>query len=202
MATIGEIVRLAIFYDQQGSSQPETVHTYSITDANPSDADLLTALSSWVENTWHDDWSDVASSDAQITGMEADILNGDGTVARNIGADTYTGLVGDVIGDNAAAAVAGLLVAYTAAPKTRGRKFIPGMAQPRLVNGVWNATTLAQLVILAAEYIADVAVGATGATLVAGVRATVSEAFVAFNNAVTVTDVPAYQRRRKPNVGS
>jgi hypothetical protein len=157
-------------------------------------------LSDWVEDVWHPEWSDSAANIAKIIGLAASIINADGTVDREIG-DTSFDLAGDVATLGEPAAVAPFMYAPTNRAKTRGRKFIPGWADGRMENGVVNATGLADLTSLAALYIDTLTDLVSGAVLIPGVVSTVTVDFHPFIGSASVTNVPAYQRRRKPGVG-
>lgn len=199
---IGEILRMAVYYGAANSSVPQNVFVFELQGADVPDATVLTSMSLWIEEEWHPDWSDIASNEVTIDAITLDILNPDGTVERNIGSDAFTGLAGDVISDNDSAAVAAYMQADTAIPKTRGRKYVPGIADTRIENGLINAVTLAQMVVLAATYVTERDLVGGTAQLVPGVLSRTLAQFVPFLQAISVTDVPAYQRRRKPNVGS
>lgn len=199
---VGEILRLAVEYVAAHTGIMLTVHTYQLTTGPVTDTEVLESIGGWVENVWHGSWSDLASNEVTIDGWQAEILNTDGTVNRFIGLDTGLVLAGDVIGDPDPAAVSAFMQASTAVPKTRGRKYIPGVADPRIENGVLNATTLSQLAALALVYVAERSVSAGAGILTAGVLSRTLQQFVPFQGSVVVTNVPAYQRRRKPNVGS
>jgi len=201
MSEEGTIIRLNLYYAQQGSSTPMTVHHYRVTNAAIANDDVVAILDDWLENDWADKWTDRASNEASIIGYDVQEVSAAGTVIQNLGADTVA-YSGDIVSDNASAAVSGLMVGYTNVPKRRGRKFVPGLAQTQIQNGVFNAATLADLALLALIYIADIPdPGGTG-LLRAGVLSIIGMGFTYFNDSVTVSDVPAYQRRRKPDVGS
>lgn len=199
---VGEILRLTLFYSAANASVMQTVHTYQLTTGPVPDNEVIESLTGWVANVWYPDWRAFCSNEVTLDGWQADILNADGTVARNLGALSALNLAGAVISDNDAAAVAAYMQANTAVPKTRGRKFVPGVADERIQNGVLNATSVSQLALLALTYIAERTVTGGAGVLTAGVLSKTLQQFVPFINSVVVTDVPAYQRRRKPNVGS
>jgi len=201
MATVGEIVRTTLFHTLQGSSVAEMVFTHEVTAADPTDSALLDVMEAFFSTVWYPDWSDIASAECTLVSGGVQILNGDGTVDRDIGTFLIND-VGDVLTDNAAAGVAGFFYAPTTLLKARGRKFVPGIAQARIENGVLNATTLAQLIVLAEDYLEPILEISSFASMIPGVLSRVTEAFVPFLDSVSVTDVPAYQRRRKPGVGS
>jgi len=57
------------------------------------------------------------------------------------------------------------------------------------------------MALLLLEYLGDVPTAGTG-VLIAGLASKTLNQFVPFLSAGLIEDTPAYQRRRKPNVGS
>jgi hypothetical protein len=91
--------------------------------------------------------------------------------------------------------------ADTAFPRTKGRKYVPGIPEGQVVDGLIIAGQLVNLALLLAEYVGVIPAGVT-AVLTPGVISRVTETFRPFLAAGSITDIPAYQRRRKPNVGA
>jgi hypothetical protein len=122
-----------------------------------------------------------------------------GLVLRNIGGGIIA-VNGDVIEDVTPAAVSGYLMGYTAVPKARGSKYVPGIAETQINEGEFTAPALVKLATLLAIYLADVSLG-SGASLEMGVLSKALGAFVSFTGSGLVESLPAYQRRRKQGVG-
>jgi hypothetical protein len=135
-----------------------------------------------------------------LVGAELDIINPDGTVLRNLPSIT-SNLPGLTTSEAEPATLAGYIQGNTNTAKVRGRKYVPGIPEDSLDDGLLDAEILADLAVLLLAYLTDIPLGA-GGDLVAGVLSRVLESFIPFNGSGTTTDVPAIQRRRKPNVGS
>lgn len=193
-----EIARVTVKYSMLGASEPQNVFYMQLASGSISDADALADIDNWVLAGWAGHWDDYASEDASCLGHDTVIMNLDGTVKRVLGGDTFVqdGLgVGDVL----PAANSGLLVAPTALPKSRGRKFVPGLGNGAITDGLLESDVLAYLVTLGTYFVNTYINGSNSYTM--GILSTVLEQFVPFLLTATTTDVMAYQRRRKPGVG-
>lgn len=197
---IGDIVRAVLSFNIEGSSVAQNVFTFELQDSNVDDEQMLADLLSWFEDTWLTDWDGLAEVEAVCFLLEVDILNGDGTVAKNIG-DEGLNWPGVQTTDILPAAVAGYLQADTERTGSLGRKFIPGISEGGIENGKFNSTLVAILAVLLVDLLESIVVDTTG-MLVPGVLSRVTSSFQEFLGSGYTVNVPAYQRRRKPNVGS
>lgn len=95
--------------------------------------------------------------------------------------------------------VSGLILLGTAAARHGGRKFFPGFTEAVCEDGFWTGGTVTQLVAAAAQYVATVSIpgGYVLAPILVG-----NDGVVRGYDAVGASGTPAYQRRRKPGVGS
>ena len=200
MATQEEIIRAVVSYSHPAGSICQNVFTWELQDEDTADGVILTALDDWVEVDWGDLWAQVADSNALIYLTEVDVLNLDGTVKRNIG-ETLTVQAGQIVGEVLPAAVSGFFQGGTERPKSFLRKYVPAISETGSVEGILSAAYLGVLVQLLAEATTDVPVGVIG-LLVPGVLSRVTSTFQEATGGGYATDVPAYQRRRKPGVGS
>lgn len=197
---IGEAVRLTLFYTAAAASVANTVFNFVGTTAGSDDTDVLDALEDWIDTFWAPAWADLASDSSELEGFSVDKMNLDGTVAANIGTGD-TNVAGTQVADTSTAAVAGYLLAQTELPKQRGSKYIPFLSEGATVDGKLNATALTDMALLLVSYLATINVSG-GGKLAPGVLSRTLVEFVPFLPQGTVNDVPAYQRRRKPFVGS
>jgi hypothetical protein len=182
------------------ASEALNVFYYKIGGSAPSDVTLLDEMETWTRDAWAPDWQDVAVSECELVSGDVDIINEDGTVARNVGA-FLVGLSGLATGDIATVASAYYLLAYTIYPKVRGSKYVPGCGEEQINDGLAVVGTVADLAILLVTYFGDYS-AASGALYRAGVLSRSLAKFEAFTGSGLINDVPAYQRRRKPFVGS
>lgn len=199
MAVQGEIVRINVQYVCPGYSDTFNVfygEVLSVID----DEELLVLIDDWVTVHWGAAWIDFASSDMTLFQFDSDIINPNGTVARNLG-----GAVVNIAGTNAAdvepAAVSAYLLAYTSAPKSRGSKYVPGVPDLEVQDGHLTPALLVDLAILLLRFLSFDG-SDLSEFLVAGILSRLAMEFREFSGGGLLTDVPAYQRRRKPNVGS
>lgn len=200
MATEGEIIRVVLYYTAPNASVAQTVHWYQLDGGDADDDDIMDTLQSWGQLVWGADWDDSASQDALLDYLEADVINTDGTVQRNMGFRDLN-IAGTVADPISAAQIAALVTSQTAIPKVRGRKYIPFFADAQLIGGSWTAGALADIAALLADYFEPIIIA--GATqLVAGVLSTVTAEFIELIQGGNVRGLPKTQRRRYANVGS
>jgi len=182
------------------ASTPQNVFYYAVEDASMDDADVKDAFEDYFINTWADEWENVANTQCVLDYASLDVINPDGTIARTLG--TFTIDVNGVgIGQVMPAAVSAFISANTAVPKIRGRKYLPGMDEGNVDAGKLNTGALTSLALLLIYYMATFDTG-TATHFVPGVLSRSLQYFVAFDASGLVNDIPAYQRRRKPGVGS
>jgi hypothetical protein len=199
MAIPGEIVRINVKYSMPGASEMLNVFFGEVAGLI-ADTALADAIDDWVVGDWGAAWVDFASSDVDLISWEADIVFGNGHVDRNLGGQSV-GIAGGDNGDVEPAAVAGYVLAYTDYPKSRGSKYVPGLPDSKVVDGHITAGHLVNLAVLLLRLISFDGT-ALEDILWSGLLSALNEEFRRFNGGGTLTDVPAYQRRRKPNVGS
>lgn len=94
-----------------------------------------------------------------------------------------------------------LLRAYTTRGKTIGRKYIPGFAEGAQLDGTWVASAVTNLIAAAAAWGTNAAVDGNN-RLAPGVFSTTTELIHPMTDEFVVPVHPAYQRRRRPGVGS
>lgn len=196
---VGEIVRATVHYVRPFSSANQNVFHWELADSDVDDDDVVLEIADWVENQWGAEWSQEASGQTTLSEVTIQIVLSDGTVVRNLGEPQIdlTGTVGDGV---LAAATSAYLQANTDLPQIRGAKYVPGYGEDAMNNGAWTNDMLLSLGLLLIEYLLDINVPA-GGILLAGVLSTKLEQFQTFNNTGAIEQIPAYQRRRKPQVG-
>ena len=200
MADVGDIVRAVIGYSSLGASEQQNVFWWEIEEMGIGNPALLTEIADWAENLWGVTWAELASDTSTLVDVSVDLMNPDGTVKVNVGVSVIN-LAGDGASAVTPAATSGYLLAQTALPKSRGSKYVPGIDENSINDGVFSLGAVIILLALAAVYITPVTT-VVGAVLRAGVLTRLTEEFNEFLVEASTTDVPAYQRRRKPGVGS
>lgn len=200
MADPNDIIRLAIEYALPAASQALNVFYLRIL-GSASDADVLDDLDDWVQNDWGSNWQNLACDLASIIGFAADVVDFEGHVLANIGSRTLS-LPGTVVTDPTSAGDAAYMKADTATPKTRGSKYIPGLAEDNVDVGVLDATALGEIAVLFANYFLPFVGAISSTSYEPGVPSRTLLSWHPFTGGGTFTDIIAYQRRRKLGVGS
>lgn len=197
----GDILRVVVSYSMTNASVPQNVYWMEVGSGEAGNEAFTDDFETWFLANYVPLWTDFASEDCSIAFVEIDKMNVNGTVAENIGSFLVDepGLVAQ---DPSGAANSGFVKADTDIPKTAGKKYYPGLAEGDVSNNLITGDALADLALLLALLIADVELGGLDIILVQGVLSRVFAEFVPFNGSGYITDVPAYQRRRKPNTGS
>jgi len=200
MAEIGEVIRLTMFYTAPAASVAENVFHFVVDVAPIDDEDILPILTTFTNEQWVTGWEELGSTDAELDLINADVMNLDGTVARNLGQFGINAGGSEMTGV-LPAANAGYLNAATALPKARGSKYVPFVGEGTIDNGSFNPSALVELAFLLAVYVTTLSSGGSG-VLIPGILSKTLQVFEEFNQTGLIRDEPAYQRRRKLNVGS
>lgn len=200
MASPGNIIRAAVSVSMPNASVAQLVFWWVVSNQSIGNDDVVDLIEDWFVNTFVDGIKSMMADSVTYVDAEIDRMFTSGTVAENLGT-AIIGVSGSEASQAVSAAVAAYMRADTANPKTRGSKYIPGLCEEKIADGALTASALTDLGIALLDYLSDIEDGA-GGLLVPGVLSRTAEAFVPFLGTGSITDVPAYQRRRKPNVGS
>lgn len=196
---VSEIVRATVHYTRPFASASQNVFHWQLADTASSDEDVVDEIVDWVTNDWGADWQAMAATQATLQEVDILIVNVAGEVLRDLGTETIA-INGTRIFTVLAAATSAYLQGNTNIPQVRGAKYIPGASENELNNGAWTNEMLATMALLLIEWLTDINIPAAG-ILISGVLSSRESAFVPFNNTGGVEQSPAYQRRRKQNVG-
>ncbi len=147
-------------------------------------ANLVTLLSTFVDG-----------SQVQVYKYDAVGLDWD-EVATN----TFTFLPTDT-GSELPRGSAGLITARTTNPDVIGKKYIGGLTETFLTQGLWSGGTLVLFLAMAADWIIPFTGGVSGATWTGGVWSVKDSVLYPFTDNIAAIGIPAYQRRRKRGVG-
>ena len=200
MAEIGEIFRATFNYVVPNSSAAQNVFHWVLQTAPIEDFKIFDSIASWGENDWGDPWAEIASDLSSLESIKVDVVNVDGTIVRAVGL-ALIGLDGTGAGGSVSAAVSAYMLLKTIRPKVRGSKYVAGVADARVDSGELDAPAIAQMAFLLIEYGSDILIEGA-AVIVPGVPSRSLVEFVEFLDTGLLETIPAYQRRRKPNVGS
>ncbi len=97
--------------------------------------------------------------------------------------------------------VAGLVRLWTTDPDVQGKKYLPGLCEGDIVDGLIAGGVLTNMLAFAADWFTPFAGGTSGATWTPGVWSVIGSLFQSGVDHVAANAIPAYQRRRKRNVG-
>ena len=200
MAAEGEIIRQTLFYSGAGASECQNVFYWRVEDA-ASDSAVKTDLDTWVDEEWGPEWADFATSSYSIVGANYDVVALDGTVTRNLGGTVFA-IPGTESATPNPGGVNPVIFANTIRPKSRGRKFLPGINQPSTAGGFIDAATLAEMAILLVKYISLYNGAGTGAYGPGVISTVLGIGFLRFLNSGGFDDIPDYLLRRRPDRGS
>lgn len=110
---------------------------------------------------------------------------------------------GTAIQDAVPHGVAGLITAVTSRPQTRARKFLAGFGEGEFADSTLSGTLLTAMAALIVEWLTDATV--TGSAVLEPVvvgQSGPSAGLIYALVAAAANGIGAYQRRRKPGVGS
>ena len=97
--------------------------------------------------------------------------------------------------------VAGMARAWTTDPDVQGKKYIAGLCETNILDGMISSGSLSDMLDFATDWVGPFVGIASGGTWTPGVWSVVGKVFKAMVDHYAVTGIPAYQRRRKRNVG-
>lgn len=105
------------------------------------------------------------------------------------------------VSDQLPRGVAALARLWTDDPDVQGKKYIPGITEQSVEDGLINAAGLVNLLAFAADWYLPFVGAVSGATWTPGIWSVVGTVFNAAVDHLAASAIPAYQRRRKRNVG-
>lgn len=195
-----DIVKTTLYWKAAGFGMALNVFNAILTQPTPhtiSDADLNTDMEHWMEDI--------------ITPLLPDIVvdyEVIGITTHKWAAPHWEYVIGGLpvlVGTNGGEAlpsgVAALMGCMTSGARTLGKKYIPGMSELVCSAGVWGATVLGHMATAAVQWTSPFASVDSGSTWYPGAFSLILGGLKAFNTRIWIPDIPAYQRRRKENVG-
>lgn len=163
------------------------------------DTDVMDDLEDWLDDMF-----------ANLVGVMSDEIDGNEVIAYKwdsvgadwdeVGSQSWT-FNPTVTFEQLPRGVAALVRLWTTDPDVQGKKYIPGLTESAITDGLYGAGTITNLLAFALDWY-TVFVGATsGATFTPGIWSVVGSIFRAAVDHYATSTIPAYQRRRKRNVG-
>lgn len=201
----GDVLKLTVFIDGPDSVIMNNVYHYQLSDPAadlPTDAQVLTALDNEmteIYGSWDDEMSDDYDIDrGEVARVEWDAVNSVWEIVEDIGSFLIT-IAGLGISTSVPHGVAANITFPTDKPKARGRKFFPGASNDGITDSDWTGAVLGVLATMGASILSDRDVVGTAVLVpvVASITGLPEPLILASVNAIS-----AYQRRRKPGVGT
>lgn len=171
-----------------------SVYQFVSTDA-VTDEDLMDDLTDRIENDMYAELTTSLANNFVISNLEFKNLT-DNTLIDVI---PWGGAAFSSAGELLPLGVAGLVTANTATPKVRGRKFIAGLTEGSCNDSLWDSALVTVLTDFAAAYVSGFIGAVSSSPWAPGVKSSTGP-FRPFTEAI-VSNIPAYQRRRKQGVG-
>lgn len=179
----------------------QNVFNAKISGATPpyDDADVLEDALDWVGTMYP---RIAGGMHPDLTGSHVTVYKFDpvGEDWDEVGQINWTNIPNGV-GDPLPRGVAGLINAKSVDPDVSGKKYMPGTMESRLTDGLWIATYLTNLGVLAGDWSGDFSGFTTGADWEPSIWSVLAKTLYHMTGTAIVPTIPAYQRRRKNNVG-
>ncbi len=196
---VGDILRITCTLSLGGTNLMQNVFYLQYKSGTaPTDAEIVLDCKNWLDVVY----TQVEDHIADDTGLNevsvSQFIPGTPGTWDDIGslAGTFVGLaIGEALPDGIALVVR----AATGVAKTMARKFIGGFVESAVNAQAWETNVLADALLYLIAWFEGPPDGAREYT--SGVFSTRDQDFVPFTEEGAVSDIPGYQRRRKPGVG-
>ncbi len=199
--TDGEILRVVASFLWTDGNVTQNVYNCVATGGGApfADADVVDDAEDWLDNMY-----------ANIQGNVSQYMPGNEVIVYKYDAidDDWDEVGSQAWGftptqntDELPRGVAALVRLWTTDPDVQGKKYIPGLCEIGVTDGLFVGTTITALLALAADWYAPFVGAASGATFTPGIWSVAGTVFKLAVDHVATSTIPAYQRRRKRNVG-
>lgn len=179
----------------------QNVYNAKITGAGGpwDDADIVDDAEAWLDNMYANMTTNVSD---ELDGNEVLVYKYDvsGDDWDEVGSQSWSWNPSNA-NEEFPRAVSGLVRLWTEDPDVQGKKYIPGLVETGATSGLWDSGIITALLALAADWYTPFTGGTSGATWTPGVWSVVLKVIKAAVDHFATTTIPAYQRRRKRNVG-
>lgn len=163
------------------------------------DTDIADDMEDWLDDLYA---NFVAHMSDEIDGNQVQVYKWDtvGLDWDEVGSQSWT-FDPTSQGEQLPRGVAGLINLWTTDPDVQGKKYIPGTTEASLEDGLYIAGFITAMLAYAVDWLTPFVGAASGATFTPGIWSVVQSAFHAATDHYAASTIPAYQRRRKRNVG-
>lgn len=162
--------------------------------------DVLDDCEDWLDNMY-----------ANMTGATANELSGSATIVYKydtigndwdeVGTNPFTWTPAGGAATGLPRGVAALVTAKSTDPDVDARKYLPGLQEGGLTSELWSAAIVVALAAFGADWVTPFVGAASGATFTPAVWSVLGALSRSLIDTIIVPTIPAYQRRRKNNVG-
>lgn len=197
---VNDLVRVVISYSSPNASIAQNVFLYRMQAQPAADLDLMTDVRDYFIAQHLDNWADMAATTSKAFLIEFDIISLLGLVDRNLG-EFDLDVPGTVVSDPPSAAVSAYNQVTTERTRSVIKKYWPFIAEEIIGGGALGGPGIALMALILLDMLDSISITG-GGNLKPGIRSTVDDTFYQIVQAGYVTDIMAYQRRRKPGVGS
>ena len=163
------------------------------------DQDVIDDMEDWLDNMY---LNMTAICSDEIDGNSVTVYKYDtvGADWDEVGSNSWTWNPTNAV-DQLPRGVAGLVRLWTTDPDVQGKKYFPGLTEEAILDGLFSSGVVTGLLAFAADWYLPFNGSTSGATFTPGIWSVVSSLFVAGVDHIATSTIPAYQRRRKRNVG-
>lgn len=163
------------------------------------EADVIADALDWLENMY-----------ANLTGSMSEFIDGNSVTVYEYDAidDDWDEVGSDAwvfdptgVSEQLPRGVAGLVRLWTSDADVQGKKYIPGLVEGNLNDGLFSASLITNFLAFAADWYNPFVGATSGATFTPGIWSVAGTVFKAAIDHIATSTVPAYQRRRKRTVG-
>lgn len=198
---VGDILRVVVSLGYVDGEINQNVYNAVIGGAGGpyDDGDIVDDAVDWAETMYANMVSELtdAIDGTQVQVYVYDPIEDDWD---EVGSDTWTFLPTDVT-EQLPRGNACLLVARTTDPDVNGKKYIPGLAEGSIGSGLINAPFVATAVSLGVDWLTQFTGAVSGATWDPGIWSVKNSDLYLMSGTLIVSNIVAYQRRRKRGVG-
>ena len=197
----GDILRIVASFLWTDGNVNQNVYNAVVTGGGGpwDDQEIVDDAAAWLDNLYAN--VDSLMSD-ELDGNEVLVYKYDavGDDWDEVGSDAWV-LDGLEATDQLPRGVAALVRLWSTDPDVQGKKYIPGFCEGGLTDGLWGAGTITFLLALGADWYTPFVGGVSGATWTPGIWSVVGKVLKHGIDHIATSTIPAYQRRRKRNVG-
>ena len=197
----GEILRVVASLLWTDGNINQNVYNCIVSGGSPpfDEQDVLDDMEDWLDNMYAN--VTIATSD-EVDGNEVIVYKYDtvGDDWDEVGSNAWTWNPSSDI-DQLPRGVAALIRLWTTDPDVQGKKYIGGRTEGNVTDGLFTGSHLTTLLAFAADWYTPFAGAASGATFTPGIWSVANTLFLAGVDHIAANAIPAYQRRRKRNVG-